>query len=134
MALRQGADLACVLGAELHILAIVVTTGGLLLDPAVVPGDLLAAERQFLLGAMTEAVAGLEKHGIAAITCIRDGDPADEIIAYALEINADLAVVGHSAQGLLARWFGSSVGTRILATMPCSLLVATDSSLLPAPE
>ena len=40
-ALHQGAELARLCKAELHVLAIVVTAGGLLLDPAVVSNELL---------------------------------------------------------------------------------------------
>lgn len=125
-ALRQGVELARLCKAELHLLGIVVTAGGLLLDPAVVSNDLLAAERHYLVDAMADCVAVLGRQGLAAQTCIRDGEPAREIIAYAHEINADLAVFGHSDKGLLARWFEGSVGAALMADMPCSLLVATD--------
>ena len=120
-ALQQGADLARLCRAELHVLGVVVSSGGLLLDPGIVPLDLLEAEREVLQAAMADAVRGLGHH---ALTVTRDGEPAREIIAYAGEIHADLVVIGHGHKGLLARWFEGSVGAHLLAAMPCSVLVA----------
>lgn len=126
-ALHQGAELARLCKAELHVLAIVVTAGGLLLDPAVVSNELLGTEWRFLEEALADAVRELAIQDSKAMTCIRDGEPAREIVAYAQEIKADLAVIGHNHKGLLARWFEGSVGSNLLATLPCSLLVAADS-------
>jgi nucleotide-binding universal stress UspA family protein len=123
-ALRQGAELARLSRAELHLLGIVVSSGGLLLDPAVVSLDLLEAERQVLQAAMDDSARALGRRGLTAVTSIRDGEPAREIIAYVQEVAADLVIIGHSHKGLLARWFEGSVGTHLLDAMPCSLLVA----------
>ncbi len=127
-ALHQGADLARLCNAELHLLGVVVSSGGLLLDPAIVPIDLLESERQVLAAAMTDSARELGRHGVTALTAIHDGEPAREIIAYVQAIKADLVVVGHSHKGILARWFEGSVGVHLLEAMPCSVLVATDSS------
>ena len=127
-ALHQGAELARLCKAELHVLAIVVTAGGLVLDPAVVSNELLETERTYLLEALAESVRDLAKKGIHPKTSIRDGEASREIMAYAHEIKADLAVIGHSHKGLLARWFEGSVGTQLLETMPCSVLIATDAA------
>ena len=124
-ALHQGAELARVCNAELYVLAIVVTAGGLLLDPAVVSVDLLEVERHVLRDALDDAIRDLHAKGIKAVVSIRDGEPAREIVIYAHEINADLVVAGHSEKGVLARWFEGSVDTELLARMPCSLLIAT---------
>lgn len=131
-ALRQAADLAQLCKAELHVLGIVVTAGGLLLDPAVVSNNLLETERRYLLDALADVVRDLGKKGIDAKTCIRDGDAGREIIAYADEIKADLAVIGHSDKGLLSRWIEGSVGTRLLEAMPCNVLITTSGAHLTA--
>lgn len=120
-ALQHGADLARLGKAELHVLGVVVSSGGMLLDPAIVPFELLEAEREVLQTAMADAMRGLGHH---ALTVTRDGEPTREIIAYAHEVKADLVVIGHGHKGLLARWFEGSVGTHLLDAMPCSVLVA----------
>lgn len=124
-ALHQGADLARLCKAELHLLGVVVSSGGLMLDPAIVPIDLLEAERQVLQAAMTDSVRALGRRGVSAVTAIRDGEAASEIIAYVHAVKADCVVVGHNHKGVLARWFEGSVGTRLLDALPCSLLVAS---------
>ncbi|MBX9884096.1 MAG: universal stress protein [Novosphingobium sp.] len=123
-ALRRGAELARVCQSELHLLGIVVTSGGLLLDPAYVPDELIEAERCFLLEKLEDTARVFAHAGIHAKTAIRDGLPTAEITAYIKEIKADLVVIGHSRKGGLARWLEGSVGLNLLESMPCSLLVA----------
>ncbi len=130
--LRQGAELARLCKAELHLLGIVVSSGGLLLDPAIVPLELLETERSVLLTAMTDTVHDLHRRGITAVTAIRDGEVSREIEAYIHEVKADCVVVGHSHKGLMSRWFEGSVGTRLLDALPCSLLVAAAPAEQPA--
>jgi nucleotide-binding universal stress UspA family protein len=130
-ALQQGAALARMCQAQLHVLGVVVSAGGMLLDPAIVPFELVETERQVLQTAMTEIVQTLGRQVTPALTVIRDGEPAREIIAYVHEVKADLVVIGHSHQGLLARWFDTSVGTLVLDAMPCSVLVAIDADATP---
>jgi nucleotide-binding universal stress UspA family protein len=125
-AVHRGGELARLCKADLHLLGIVVTAGGMLLDPAIVSVDLLETERQYLNQGLAEAVRDLALRGVHAKTCIRDGEPSREIIAYIHEIQADLVVVGRDDKGRLARWFEGSVGTQLFDTLPCSLLVATD--------
>ena len=134
VALRRGGELARACHAELHLLAIVVTSGGLLLDPAYVPNELVEAERRLLLDTLEDTARAFGHDGITTKTCIRDGEPAVEITAYIKEIRADLAVIGHGQKGMLARWFQGSVGAHLLEGLPCSLLVASDGppSLLEA--
>ncbi|WDF72492.1 universal stress protein [Novosphingobium sp. KACC 22771] len=126
IALHRGAELARLCKAELHVLGVVATAGGMLLDPAVVSDELLETERTYLRDALDASVHELRGKGVKAMACIRDGAPAYEIVDYAHEIKADLVVVGHSAKGLLACWFEGSVGSSLLAQMPCNVLVVTD--------
>ena len=127
VALHMAAELAQAGKARLHVLAILVTSGGLLLNPAAVSSELLDVERKFLVDAMESAVRKLGPHSAAIDTCIRDGEPVREVVAYAHEIKADLVVVGHSDKGVIGRWFEGSVGSQLLDALPCSLLVATGS-------
>ena len=126
-ALRQGADLATLCKAELHLLSIAVTTGGMAIAEAVGPEDVWGLERRKLEQVVAAAVQDLRSQGLTVIACVRYGDPVIEIAAYAHEIGADLVVLGHTAKGMLTRWLQGSVGAKLLDHLPCSLLIATFS-------
>lgn len=85
-------------------------------------GEQRAAQRFFrkVQDAAAEAVA---KSGLVAHTEIRAGHPGQLLPHYALEVGADLLVVGHS--GHSAIW-GKLLGTtadKIVDHAPCSVLV-----------
>jgi nucleotide-binding universal stress UspA family protein len=123
--LRQGAELAKLCKAELHLLSIVVTTGAMGMAESIGSSDVWGLEQQSLQPAVEAAVQELHQQGLNVITCVRYGDPAVEIAAYAHEVGADLVVLGHTSKGMLTRWFRGSVGTKLLDHLRCSLLVAT---------
>jgi nucleotide-binding universal stress UspA family protein len=127
-AMRQAADLARLANAELHILGIVVTTGGLAMAQATGAIDVLDVERSRIQKAIEKAVRGLTEHNIKVHACIRQGDPANEIVAHARKIGADLVVLGHTDKGIITRWFQGSIGAKLLSNLPCSLLIATGKS------
>ena len=127
-ALRQGADLARLCQAELHLLGIVVTTGSSLIVEAEGQIDVWGLERQDIERALESAAHDLGGKGVNAITSIRQGDPAIEIVTFAHEIKAELVVLGHSEKGVIIRWFDGSVGTELLNNLPCSLLIATGTA------
>ena len=76
---------------------------------------------------LNEAVRRLEGTGCTATSELKYGKPAEQIILAAVEIEADLIIVGHRDQGMLARWLNGSVGESILHQPPCSVLVAVKS-------
>ena len=127
-ALRQSADLARLAGAELHLLGIVVTTGYMALAEGNGAIDVWGMERKNLQPSLDAAVHELEALGVNAVATIREGEPSDEIIAYARAIAADLVVLGHEKKGMIARWVEGSVGSRLLSHLPCSLLIVTDKA------
>jgi len=73
---------------------------------------------------LDEGVKRLQAAGCAAVSELKYGKPAEQIILSAAETSADLIVVGHRDQGTLARWLNGSVGESILHQPPCSVLVA----------
>jgi nucleotide-binding universal stress UspA family protein len=72
-------------------------------------------------------VRRLQGAGCTATNDVRYGNPAEQIVRTAREMNADLIVVGHRDQGTLARWLNGSVGAAILHHPPCSVLIAVKS-------
>jgi nucleotide-binding universal stress UspA family protein len=121
-ALSAGAELARMSGAELHLLGIVPTTGvaAIALSHSTQDGR----ERQYLRQALEDAARQIAGKCVRLVSVIREGDPAEEIVAYANEIDADIAVIGHRDRSALARWFGGSTSQRLLNELRCSLLIA----------
>lgn len=127
IALRQAAELASFGQSELHMLGIVVTTGAVALaETTSGTGSFLSFEHERISKALESASSDLRKQGLNVSMSVLKGDAANEIIATAHRIKADLAVIGHSNKGVLARWFQGSVGARLMSELPCSLLIAAD--------
>ena len=125
VALRKAADLALLCKAELHLLGVVSTVNAVALLQADAPPELFAQDRGFIEGALADAAGNLGARGLNVETAIREGSPAHEISTYAQTMAADLAVIGHSDKGFLARWFEGSIGAALIRDLPCSLLIAT---------
>jgi len=123
-ALLEAREIALRSKGELHLLGIVVTTGGITTAGAASPDDAWGLEkdqlRQLLEVAAIQYCSEVEDVVVAA----RDGDPAKVIIEYAHEIGADLAVLGHGDRGLFAQWLQGSTCASLLNHLPCSLLIA----------
>lgn len=125
-ALRQSVELAKLCNAHLHLLGIVETTGGAAFAQASGPDDFFKLEHDEIEKALADAHADLNEQGVRVTTMLRKGDPAQEITTYVQEIQADLAVLGHTDKGFIARWLLGSTGAELLRHLPCSLLIASE--------
>ena len=123
-ALRQGAEMARLCSSELHLLAIVPTTGGFAIAQAAGSLDVWGLKREQLSAQLEEAAKAIAGQCVKLVSVIREGDPASEILAYAREIKAELVVVGHRDRSVMARWFGGSTSSRLIEELRCSLLIA----------
>lgn len=124
-ALAQAKNLASMSGATVRLLAIIDPSENML----VVEGMSFVPDNQrFVTQSVLDAgVKRLQGAGCAATNDVKYGNPAEQIVLSAREMEADLIVVGHRDQGSLARWLNGSVGASILHHPPCSVLVAVNS-------
>ena len=125
VALRQGADLAKACGAQLHLLGVVQTTGSMAVAEGMGGQDIWGRERAHVERSLDAARTAAAEQGVSAIVTVSEGDPAGEIVRHAQSLKADLVVLGHKERGVLASWFGRSVGADLLGSLPCSVLIAT---------
>jgi len=124
-ALIQGKNLASTYGAAVRLVAIIDSSKSML---AVEGMSFVSDNEQFVTQSVLDAgVRHLKDVGCVATNEVKYGDPAEQIVLSAREMNADLIVIGHRDQGTLARWLGGSVGAAILHQPPCSVLVAVKS-------
>jgi len=128
VALRQGADLAKVCGAEVFLLAVVDLPTGMLMAESAAPSGLPDTQRQEFQRILEEGVERLKGRELAVDARLEFGVPAERIVQLAEEIGADLIVLGHREQSPIARWWRGSIGSTVLSQAPCSILIA----LLPA--
>lgn len=143
-ALREGALLALRVGAEIHLLAVVVETPGMRMAEGAQPGA-IAYQQESYRAVLDEAVEGLHRMGVQLEAKLVCGEPAQEIAGYARRVAADLVVVGHRRQSLLQRWWSGPSGAYLSDYLSCSLLIARSvisqedflselAKLTPAPE
>lgn len=123
LALREGALLAKVSGAKVTLLAVVDPGYGLGLgvDPigTYFPTDQTASFEKVL----EEGVQRLTRMGLPHVARLERGQPAERIAAIARDSQADLVVVGHRRQGVVAGWLLGSVTADLTNSLTCSLLV-----------
>jgi nucleotide-binding universal stress UspA family protein len=122
-ALREGAKLAQLCGAEVFLLAIVETASSV---AALEVGVMISMDEQFetYKAILAEGAERLEAMGFSPTARLGMGAPGPEIAGVAEEIGANLVVVGHRPSGPLARWLFGSVGTYLVKHLRCSVLVA----------
>jgi len=122
-ALREGARIAQLCRAEVFLLAVVeVSAGtGTLEGGLAIPITEQVEIYQNILG---EGVERLKAMGFSPTARLSMGEAGREIAGAAEEIGANLVVIGHRPDGLLARWWFSSVGTYLVKHLSCSVLVA----------
>ncbi|MBV1904170.1 MAG: universal stress protein [Marinosulfonomonas sp.] len=123
LALREGARLAQITGAEVCLLAVVDLSTGIAMGGTAGPG---AAEHQIndYQAVLEAGVTRLTKMGFSPTSRLETGDPAERICAIANQIRADLVVIGHRQQGPVSRWFHNSVAVYVMDHLDCSMLVA----------
>ncbi len=124
-AVELGLELAKAEGVQavaVHVApaADLVPTGFGLAVPAHLPHELDEHDR----APLEEASAQAEEHGVELTTVLLQGDPVDEIVAYADTIDADLIVVGSRGRGAVASAVLGSVSRGVLHEARRPVLVA----------
>jgi nucleotide-binding universal stress UspA family protein len=85
------------------------------------PGEAIAEERDYLRRQLEQIRPLYARIPVAHV--LLEGDPAEEIIRYAMEERMDLIVMGtHGRTGLMRMLLGS-VADKVLRGAPCSVLV-----------
>ena len=121
-ALREGAKLAQLCGAEVFLLAVVENAPAL----ATLEGGVgISMDEQISAykAILAEGVERLRAVGFSPTARLGMGAPAQQIAAVAEEIGANLVVVGHRPTGPLARWWFGSVGSYLTDHLRCSVLI-----------
>lgn len=124
LALREGALLAQFSGARVTLMAVVDPGYGLGLGVDPIGTYFPTDQTPLFEKVLDEGVQRLRRMGLSHQARLERGQPAERIAAVAREISADLVVVGHRRQGVVAGWLLGSVTSDLTNSLPCSLLVA----------
>ncbi len=122
-ALREGAILAKQAQARVYLLSVVAESTGVLLAEGAFAG-VVAQDRETYRTILEAGVARLQQLGLEPVAELRVGEPGHEIASFALEVAADLVVVGHRRRSGLQRWWAAGAGVHLLDQLDCSLLIA----------
>ena len=76
---------------------------------------------------LEEGAARLKELGFTPVTKLVIGEPAQEIGAFATQVEADLVVVGHRRQSFMERWWSGSSGGYLMDYLSCSLLIGRNT-------
>jgi nucleotide-binding universal stress UspA family protein len=110
-------DLSARFEATVHALS-VIDRGNIEGTPEDVRDDL----REALETTCTEAVVAVREEGGNVQTAVREGDPEDEIVAYARDIDADLVALGTRGRHGEHRFVLGSVAEEVVRTCPQPVL------------
>jgi len=111
-------ELAAKLGAEVVLLLVVpmgyhtLTAEGY--EYAVYPENQMASDKAFAKDYLDKVCARLKKSGVVAISEVKFGPTADEIIDFADKTGADLVAMSTHGRSGIGRWVFGSVAERVL--------------------
>ena len=129
-ALTEAIELARTLDASVWLLSVACLSAGELMAEGTGGIDLLSFEEDQMHKVLDAGVAEARRAGLRADGAVSPGPSAAS--AFARQIGADLIVLGHRDQGVLARLWNGSVGQQLIAHAPCSVLVAVRPPRSPA--
>ncbi len=123
-ALDYGRDIARTFGAKLHVLHVI--ENPMLWAGAEAPTvDFMAVQRDLEAGAhaaLERAVTTEDRKQLGAVTAVRSGPPALEIVKYASDSAADIIIMGTHGRGFIGHLMMGSVAERVVRIAGCPVL------------
>ena len=121
-ALREGALMAKICGAQVFLLSVVSDGTGTRIAGGV-DASAVVQQQENYQAVLEDGVARLKMLGFAPEAKLVTGEPAREIGSFADQVGADLVVVGHRKQSVFGRWWSGANGAYLVDHIHCSLLV-----------
>lgn len=124
-ALNKAIELGLCSNGEIHVVGVVRLYDFKVMD-YILPEDIEEYEKQEISKEekyLKEAIEIVEKSGLKGFYKVLEGDPAEEIMTYADEVNSDLIVVGRRVIGGFKRLLLGSTSSNIVKYANQSVLV-----------
>jgi nucleotide-binding universal stress UspA family protein len=132
-ALKQGAELAILVGAQVHVLSIISSE---VPDPVVLAGAaghacMIDREGEYRK-LLDDSIEKLRGRGVAATGHLAHGNTLDQIVAHAKRLAVDLIVVGLYPRPAGGRWWSGPDRQSLAERVNCAVFIAVDDAK-PAP-
>lgn len=111
--------------AELHLVAVMPSAMSFVgLEGGVYDVELEEREKAKYRGVLEDGLRRLSEAGFTARGDVVTGEAVEEIRKYAVQIGADLIVVGHKhLDSWAARWWRGSISASLVEHAPCNVLI-----------
>ena len=127
-ALKRGAELAILVGAQVYVLSIIPTgvAGAAVVSAAghACLVDEAGGYRQLL----DESIDWLKARGVQAEGYLASGNIIEQIVAFSRRLGVDLIVLGHYPQPSGGFWWGSPQRVSLAERANCCVFVAVNAS------
>ena len=128
-ALKQGAELAILVGAQVHVLSIISSE---VPDPVVLAGAaghacMIDREGEYRK-LLDDSIEKLRERGVAATGHLAHGNTLDQIVAHAKRLAVDLIVVGLYPRPAGGRWWSGPDRQSLAERVNCAVLIAVDDA------
>ena len=124
-ALRRGAELAILVGAQVYVLSIIPAG---VTDAAVAAGAAghacLVDEAGDYRKLLDQSIEWLKARGVAAEGYLASGNTIEQIVAFARRLAVDLIVLGHYPQPSGGFWWGRPQRVSLAERANCCVFVA----------
>ena len=128
-ALKRGAELAILLGAQVHVLSIIPSgIANAAIDAGAVGYPCLVEDSGEYRKLLNESLEWLKARGVMCDGYLASGDTLDQIVAYAKRLAIDLIVLGHYPQTAGGYWWsGPRQRASLAERVGCCVFVAVSA-------
>jgi len=128
-ALKRGAELAILVGAQVYVLSIIPTAvAGAAVVASAAGHACLVDEADGYRQLLDESIDWLKARGVQAEGYLASGDIIEQIVAFSRRLGVDLIVLGHYPQPSGGFWWGSPQRVSLAERANCCVFVAVNAS------
>jgi len=128
-ALKRGAELAILVGAQVYVLSIIPTgVAGAAVVASAAGHACLVDEEDGYRQLLDESIDWLKARGVQAEGYLASGDIIEQIVAFSRRLGVDLIVLGHYPQPSGGFWWGSPQRVSLAERANCCVFVAVNAS------
>jgi nucleotide-binding universal stress UspA family protein len=132
-ALKRGAELAILVGAQVYVLSIIPTgVAGAAVVTSAAGYACLVDEAGGYRKLLDESIEWLKARGVQAEGYLASGDIIEQIVAFSRRLGVDLIVLGHYPQPSGGFWWGSPQRVSLAERANCCVFVAVNASEKPS--